>query len=92
MAAGVTRLPGHGGKVASRANTLEGIAMTCPALAARLLAFATPAFAQHAGHGRPRTATTGPPSAREFREVNARMHRGMSIRFIGLPIAISRAA
>jgi len=56
--------------------------MTRLALAALLLAFATPAMAQHAGHGAPRAANE-PASTCEFREANARMHRDMDIRFTG---------
>jgi uncharacterized protein (DUF305 family) len=57
--------------------------MTRLALAALLFAFATPALAQHAGHGAPRASANEPASTREFREANARMHRDMDIRFTG---------
>jgi uncharacterized protein (DUF305 family) len=51
-------------------------------LALIALMLATPAFAQHAGHGAPRGANE-PASTREFREANAKMHRDMDIRFTG---------
>lgn len=45
------------------------------------------AAAQHAGHGaeRPAARAAEPASTRELREVNARMHRDMDIRFTGNP-------
>ncbi len=49
-------------------------------LAALLLA--TPAVAQHAGHGAP-PAPNEAASTREFRAANDRMHRAMSIPFTG---------
>lgn len=61
----------------------EGHAVTRLALAAALaLALATPALAQHAGHGQ-RPATNEPASTREYRAVNDRMHRDMNIRWSG---------
>ncbi len=48
-------------------------------LAALLLA--TPALAQHAGHGAP--AAGEPASTREFRAANDRMHAAMAIPFTG---------
>lgn len=57
--------------------------MTRLALAAALAFLATPALAQHAGHGAPRPAANEPASTREFREANARMHRDMDIRYTG---------
>jgi uncharacterized protein (DUF305 family) len=57
--------------------------MTRLALAAALmLGFASPALAQHAGHGQ-RPATNEPASTREFRQANDRMHRDMNIRWSG---------
>ncbi|WP_419896565.1 CopM family metallochaperone [Roseomonas sp. USHLN139] len=51
------------------------------ALLAGLLA--TPALAQHAGHGAPAAATTS-PSTREFQAANEAMHRAMgAVRFTG---------
>jgi len=46
------------------------------------LCLATPAVAQHAGHGAPATATEA-ASTREFRATNARMHEAMAITFTG---------
>jgi uncharacterized protein (DUF305 family) len=46
------------------------------------LSFAVPALAQHAGHSQ-RPATNEPPSTREFRQANERMHRDMAIRWTG---------
>lgn len=61
----------------------EGHAVTRLALAAALaFALATPALAQHAGHGQ-RPATNEPASTREYRAVNDRMHRDMNIRWSG---------
>jgi uncharacterized protein (DUF305 family) len=54
--------------------------------AALLLAVATPAPAQHAGHAAGHAApgaAAEPASTREFRDANARMHRDMDIRFTG---------
>ncbi len=53
-------------------------------IAFALLLLATPALAQHAGHGSPAPAAA-PASTREFRDANARMHRDMDIRFTGNP-------
>jgi uncharacterized protein (DUF305 family) len=52
------------------------------ALALALVLFASPALAQHAGHGAP-ARPNEPASTREYREANARMHRDMDIRFSG---------
>jgi uncharacterized protein (DUF305 family) len=58
-------------------------AMTRFALAAALaLALASPAVAQHPGHGT-RPATNEPASTRELRAANDRMHRDMNIRYTG---------
>jgi uncharacterized protein (DUF305 family) len=58
--------------------------MIRPALSALLaLTLATPALAQHAGHGAHRPAANEPASTRELREANGRMHREMDIRFTG---------
>ncbi|MES2712110.1 MAG: DUF305 domain-containing protein [Pseudomonadota bacterium] len=48
-----------------------------------LLLLATPAMAQHAGHGAPARAGAEAPSTREFRATNARMHTAMDIAFTG---------
>ncbi|WP_431283535.1 CopM family metallochaperone [Humitalea sp. 24SJ18S-53] len=45
------------------------------------LLFATPALAQHAGHGA--TPAQEPASTREFRDANNRMHAAMAIPFTG---------
>jgi uncharacterized protein (DUF305 family) len=52
------------------------------AAAALALTFASPALAQHAGHGT-RPATNEPASTRELRAANDRMHRDMNIRYSG---------
>jgi uncharacterized protein (DUF305 family) len=58
--------------------------MTRILLAAALaLTLATPAFAQHAGHGQQRPAASEPASTRELRAANDRMHRDMNIRYTG---------
>jgi uncharacterized protein (DUF305 family) len=59
--------------------------MTRLAFAAALaLTLSAPALAQQGGHGaHGRPAANEPASTREFREVNARMHRDMDIRFSG---------
>jgi uncharacterized protein (DUF305 family) len=64
--------------------TTGASAMTRLFLAAALaLTLATPAFAQHAGHGTPAARAAEPASTAEFRAANARMHRDMDIRFTG---------
>lgn len=47
-----------------------------------LLLLATPALAQHAGHGAP-AARSEPASTREFRAANDAMHKAMDIPFTG---------
>ena len=57
--------------------------MTRFALAVLLAtSLASPAFAQHAGHGAA-PATAEPASTRELRAANDRMHRDMAIRYTG---------
>ncbi len=52
-------------------------------LAFAFLFFATPALAQHAGHGAPRAAASEPAYVQELRAANDRMHRDMTIRPTG---------
>jgi uncharacterized protein (DUF305 family) len=60
----------------------ETIRMIRLAFAALALTLATPAVAQHAGHGQ-RPTTAEPASTRELRAANDRMHRDMNIRYSG---------